>query len=142
VREIATEIGIAAPPQRVWEILMDFPAYADWNPFVTSIGGAPQVGERLEVSLTLPGGKVMGFRPTATVLDSERCFQWLGKIGIKGVFDGRHSFRLSASENGTHFEHSEQFTGVLQWMMSGKMRRRTEAGFRAMNDALKHRAES
>ncbi|MCJ7725557.1 MAG: SRPBCC domain-containing protein [Acidimicrobiia bacterium] len=142
MREILTEVAIAAPPQRVWSILMDFAAYGEWNPFVTAISGPPETGKQLDVTLTLPGGKEMGFTPTVTACEEDHLFQWLGKVGFKGLFDGRHSFRLTPTRRGTRFVQSEQFTGILGWLMGGKMRRRTEAGFRAMNDALKNRAES
>ena len=69
------------------------------------------VGDRLEATLTLPGGKTMGFKPKVTAVEHERFFQWLGKVGFKGIFDGRHSFRISPTEHGVRFEHSEQFTG-------------------------------
>jgi len=141
VREIVTEIAIAAPPEKVWEILMDFPSYGDWNPFVTAIEGEARVGEQLAASLRLPGGKNRGFKPTVTAVEPERLFQWFGKVGFDVLFGGRHSFRLSPTEHGTRFEHSERFTGVLASMMFRLMGRRTEAGFRAMNDAIKARTE-
>jgi len=141
VREIITEITIAAPPEKVWEILMDFPSYGDWNPFVTAIDGESKVGEQLAASLRLPGGKTRGFKPKVTAVEPERLFQWFGKVGFDALFGGRHSFRLSPTEHGTRFEHSERFTGVLASMMFSMMGRRTEAGFRAMNDALKARSE-
>lgn len=142
MREVLSEIAITAPPARVWEVLMDFDSYGDWNPFVKKIEGDAVVGERIAVRLELPGGKKMAFKPTVTAWESERLFQWRGKVGFRGVFDGKHSFRLSPTEHGTRFEHTERFTGILAWMMSGKMRRRTETGFRAMNDALKTRCEA
>ena len=69
-------------------------------------------------------------------------FQWLGKVGFKGVFDGRHSFRLNPTEHGTRFEHSEQFTGILAGPVIKKIGDSTEAGFTAMNEALKARVEA
>ena len=94
------------------------------------------------MELELPGGKKMNFKPTVTGWESERFFQWYGKVGFRGIFDGKHSFRLTPTEHGTRFEHSERFTGILGWMMSGKMRRRTETGFRAMNDASRRAART
>ena len=141
MRTITTEIAIAAPPARVWEALMGFAAYGDWNPFVTSISGDSSVGGRLDVAIEPPGGKPMRFHPAVTAHEPERLFQWLGSLGVKGVFDGRHSFRLSPTEHGTRFEHREDFTGLLGFLMSGARRDQTEAGFRAMNEALKAHCE-
>jgi len=36
---IATEILIQAPPTRVWQVLTDFGAYPQWNPFIVSLQG-------------------------------------------------------------------------------------------------------
>ena len=141
MRTITTEIAIAAPPGRVWEVLMDFDTYPEWNPFITVIAGDPAPKGRLDVSISPPGGTSMRFRPSVTAHEPERFFQWLGSLGMRGVFDGRHSFRLSPTEQGTRFEHREDFTGLLSFMMAGSRREQTEAGFRTMNEALKSRCE-
>jgi uncharacterized protein YndB with AHSA1/START domain len=39
VRQLVAEIEIAAPAQRVWEILTDFAAYRQWNPFMPRLDG-------------------------------------------------------------------------------------------------------
>ncbi|MCB2224808.1 MAG: SRPBCC domain-containing protein [Actinobacteria bacterium] len=139
---ITTEIAIDAPPERVWDVLMDFAAYPEWNPFITAISGEAALGERLAVTLTLPTGKTMRFSPEVTVCEPQRFFRWHGKVGVRGIFDGHHSFRLDPTQRGTRVEHAERFTGLLGWMMFGKTRRQTEDGFRAMNAALKERAEA
>ena len=141
MRTIETSIDIAAGPDTVWSILMDFPSYPEWNPFVVGITGPATIGEQLEVRLQPPGGKATTFRPRVTEVEEQRFFQWLGKVGFKGVFDGRHSFRINPTEHGVRFEHSERFTGILSGLMMRMIGKRTEAGFVAMNEALKARAE-
>ena len=142
MRTITTEIAIAAPVGEAWAVLMDFDSYSEWNPFIVGLEGKPEVGTRLLARLQPTGGKAMTFKPTVTAIEKERFFQWLGRVGFKGIFDGRHSFRLSPTEHGTRLEHSEQFTGILSSMMSGKRHEVTEQGFQAMNEALKARAEA
>ena len=142
MRVIETNIEIGAPAERVWDTLMDFASFPEWNPFVTSIEGEAVVDESLSVQLTLPSGKVMSFDPTVTAVEPNRFFQWLGKVGIKGIFDGRHSFRINPTEHGCRFEHSERFTGLLSWMMGSTMRSQTAEGFESMNRALKERCEA
>ena len=142
MHKITTEIDIAAPAREVWAVLMDFGSYGEWNPFIIGLEGRPEVGARLEARLQPPGGKAMTFKPTVTAIEEERFFQWLGKVGFNGVFDGRHSFRLNPTEHGTRFEHSEQFTGILAGPVIKKIGDSTDAGFTAMNEALKARVEA
>ena len=49
MKELYSEIEIAASAERVWRLLTDFASYPRWNPFIRSIGGRPIPGERLEV---------------------------------------------------------------------------------------------
>lgn len=43
---ITATIDIDASPRAVWEVLTDFAAYPDWNPFVDRSEGTPEVGTR------------------------------------------------------------------------------------------------
>ena len=43
--QIETEIEIAASPERIWSILMDFSAYPEWNPFIRSLSGDVTPGQ-------------------------------------------------------------------------------------------------
>jgi hypothetical protein len=62
--------------------------------------------------------------------------------GVPGVFDARDSFRLDAREGvRTRLTEAEEFSGFLLPLM-GTVLDRTRAGFEAMNEALRVRAES
>lgn len=98
--ELRTDIEIDAPIEAVWKTLTDPVAYADWNPFIVSAEGRAEVGERLTSRLQPPGGKAMRFTPTITVFEPTAAFEWLGRLGLPGIFDGRHRFDLAPSENG------------------------------------------
>lgn len=140
--DLHTSIDIDAPPEIVWEMLTDLDEYATWNPFVVSASGTVAVGERLTNRLQPPGGKAMTFRPTVTEVEPERTFEWLGHLGVRGLFDGRHRFELQATPTGTHLVHREDFSGILVRLMKRSLDSRTAAGFEAMNAALKARAEA
>lgn len=138
---IASQIEIDAPAATVWAILMDFPAYPEWNPFIRQISGSPQVGARLEARLQPPGGRAMTFRPTVLVAEPEREFRWLGKLLVKGLFDGEHVFRIEPlGPDRVRFVQEESFAGILVPLLKGTLGQ-AEQGFREMNAALKQRAE-
>jgi hypothetical protein len=144
MQRIATSILIAAPVERVWSVLMDFPAYPTWNPFIRSLSGRPAPGSRLNVTIEPVGGKAMSFSPQVLVCEQGKEFRWRGRVLVPGLFDGEHHFRLSSSDgHSTMFLHGEEFTGLLvPVVMRAALRSGTEAGFVAMNQALKARAEA
>jgi hypothetical protein len=139
--ELRTEIDIEASPEDVWMILTDLPRYRDWNPFVVSSHGIVAVGQRLTNRLQPPGGKMRTFKPTVTIVDPPRTFEWLGHLGFPGIVDGRHRFELTATPTGTHLAQIEHFSGLLVRFIRRSLDEDTAAGFNAMNVALKARAE-
>ncbi len=140
--ELRTEIEIDAPPATVWAILSDLAAYPDWNPFITSSEGTLAVGEQLVNRLEPPGGKPLTFKPTVTEVRPGLSLEWLGRLVLPGVFDGRHRFEVVAEGDRTRLLHSERFTGMLVPLLRKSLDTRTLAGFEAMNTALKSRAEA
>jgi uncharacterized protein YndB with AHSA1/START domain len=67
-RILDTYVDIDAPPQRVWEVLLDFPAWKQWNQFIPSVNGTLQVGRHLSIKVVPPGRKPMEFRPKVFVV--------------------------------------------------------------------------
>ncbi len=141
--QLHTEVEIHAAPEIVWDVITDLDRYSEWNPFIVESTGAPVVGEQLTNRLQPPGGRATTFRPKVTEVETGETFEWLGRLGLPGVFDGRHRFEVHPTPaGGTIVTHSEQFTGVLVRMMRSSLDSDTKAGFEAMNAALKARAES
>jgi len=136
-----TTIEIDAPPADVWAVLTDLDRYDEWNPFIVSSAGTVAAGERLTNRMQPPGGRATTFRPTVTEVEEGRVFEWLGRLLIPGVFNGRHRFELESLEgNRTLLRHSEEFTGIMVGFMRKSLDTRTLAGFEAMNRALAERA--
>ncbi len=140
-RRIETDIEINAPAARVWALLADFARMPSWNPFIKSISGDLAQGARLSVYIAPPGKSGMRFKPTILSVRPERELRWLGHLLISGLFDGEHYFLLEPiGENRTRLTQGEKFSGLLVGPLSGTLAA-TEAGFKAMNAALKREAE-
>jgi hypothetical protein len=138
--DAVTEID--APVQAVWDELSAVSTYSGWNPFITTFEGELVVGNRVEVRIAPPGGRAMTFRPTITAVEEGRRLEWLGRLLVPGIFDGRHSFQLEDLGQGrTRLTQTETFSGVLV-ALTGKTLERTRAGFEAMNQAVRLRAET
>jgi hypothetical protein len=141
MKQLHTEIQIEADPAVVWAVLTDFDRYPDWNPFLVDVRGGTEPGGRLLVTLSPPGGRRITMRPTVTELVPARVFEWWGHLGVRGIFDGRHRFELTASGTGTRLVQRETFTGLLVPLLTKSLDGPTAAGFALMNEALRARAE-
>lgn len=142
MHHLETQITINASVERVWSLLVDFPSYAKWNPFVRSIEGRPEVGQSLNVFVQPPGNSGMRFRPTVLAVEANREFRWKGKFLLPGLFDGEHYFRLEAKpDGGLIFHHGELFSGILVPLLRRSLDGATRQGFLAMNTALKREVE-
>src|SRR5918911_4648575 len=112
--EIRDEIVIEAPPAAVWAVLTEGARYPEWNPFVRRLEGELQMGGRIVVEIAPPGGRAMTFKPTLLAVQPERELRWLGRLFVRGLFDGEHRFELEpVAEGRTRFVQSERFSGVL-----------------------------
>ena len=129
MRTISSETEMEASPRRVWDVLTG--DHEEWNPFIERIEGTLASGERLEVKFR--SGPT--FRLVVTVVEPGRVLEWLGSVGVRGIFDGRHRFELTETKGGTRLVQSEQFSGILIPFM-GRVLASTEAGFGEMNQAL------
>lgn len=145
-RTIHTTIEIEAPAGRVWDVLTDFDAYGDWNPFVLSISGELRKGSKVKVALSAGTRN----RPFAAKIDARivqvedgRVFAWKGHAPIRGLFAGRHAFEVEPDgDDRCRFVHYEDFEGLLVGPALRLLGSRVRGSFVAMNEALKRRCET
>jgi hypothetical protein len=139
---IETELHLDARANEVWAVLSDFPAYGEWNPFITEISGLLAEDERLEAAFLQSNGKTRRFKPRVLRVSPARQIRWLGKLGPGGLFDGEHYFVLEPQADGTTvLTHGERFTGVLVPLMKSALAD-TEQSFGSMNSALEARLKT
>ena len=142
MKELHSEIEIAASAERVWDILTDFASYPEWNPFIRHISGELKVGERLEVRLEPPDSRGITLRPTVLRAEPNRVMGWVGHLLVPGLFDGEHSLATEPlEENRVRFVQHEVFKGVLVPLVARSLAN-TLRGFEEMNRALKEQAEA
>ena len=143
MKEISTEIRINASVSKVWEVLTNFSAYPNWNPFMLYVKGEPKEGAQIEVKMVPPGSKGMIFKPTVLKFDKGKEFRWLGHTFFSGLFDGEHILELVDNRDGTTtFIQREKFSGILLPLLKKSLDNGTKAGFEAMNKKLKQVCET
>ena len=143
MRELNTEIEINASAERVWQLLTDFDSYPQWNPFIRSIEGKPELNSKLNIFVQPSGARGMKFNPTVLKAEPQRELRWLGSLLIRGLFDGEHVFIIEPlAENRVRFVQHEKFSGLLVPLFWRSLDTDTRRGFNEMNVALKERAEN
>ena len=134
---IKTSIDINAPAKDVWAVLTDFPTYGQWSNF-SKVDGVAKLGTKL--AMKMPG---MSFGSTVTAATPEQKLEWAATILSKSIFEGRHTFALTANPDGsTHLDNTETFSGGLVWPFGGLFKHgegRRDNGYDGFNQALKQR---
>lgn len=139
-RVLDTYIDIDAPPERVWQVLVDLPAWKEWNPFIPSITGKLEVGARLQITVSPPSMKSMEFKPEVFAVRPCEEMIWGGSF-LLFIYRGDHAILLEPLPGGrTRFRQRERFRGPMVLLMRG-MFEPTEQGYHQMNEALKRRVE-
>ena len=143
MKSISSDIEINASPERTWQVLTNFSALPEWNPYIRSAEGELQVGGRLKVYIKASKGMGMSFRPTVLKAEPNRELRWIGRFLIPGLFDGEHFFTIEPlGEERARFVHGEVFKGILVPVMAAMgVFKNAHVGFEEMNQALKERAE-
>ena len=112
---VAASIDIAAPPERVWELVMDPGRLGDWVTIHRRLGGVsakPLVkGSTMEQTLHLRGVN-MKVRWTVAEAQPGRLAVWEGSGPARAT--AHTTYRLTpAGEAGTHFDYEVEFKAPL-----------------------------
>src|SRR5690349_25146391 len=99
--EFKTTTHIAAPPEKVWALLTDLPAWPAWNPTVDRVTGRAALGDKVTVFAKVANGK--GFPVKVAALEPPRKMLWRGGAPLKLMFKGERNFTLEPEAGGTRF---------------------------------------
>jgi hypothetical protein len=142
MRIIRTSFLIAAPPSKVWAVLIAFREYSQWNPLNVSAEGEARTGARVLMTFVDAGagkGKLITQTVTVTRCEPECLLEWVGRIPL--LFTGRHRFKLKREGDGTRLLHGEDLSGLLPSLFSSQRLSRQAAAYDQMNEALASRVE-
>jgi hypothetical protein len=101
---------IDAPPEAVWAILTDAPAYAQWDSGVQQVDGRIAPGEKIKVVSEANPGRA--FPVKVTEFEPGRSMVWSGGMPL-GLFKGVRTFTLAPDGEATRFTMREEYSGPL-----------------------------
>lgn len=140
MKTVSAAIQIGAPPMTVWAVLTDLARYPEWNPLFREASGTAAAGARIRLRSVHPvSGRLMTVKPKITAARPGAELRWVASL--PGIMTGEHLFTLASAGGGTRLVQSESYRGLLA-AVSGKTIARAEASFRALNEALRMRAEA
>lgn len=135
-----TIIEISAPPDMVWEVLLDTESYPDWNPLVGKVYTDLIEDEEAEVYIT-----PLRQRLKVQIVKREegRELRWQGKLLSSKLICGEHYYLLEPIDYGqrTLLKHGEKFTGALSLLLPPFVLNKMEKAFEEHNQLLKTRVE-
>ena len=141
MKTIRTEAFISATPARVWAVLTDFDAYAEWNPLNVKASGEARPGGKIRTTFVNPAGgpgATVTQTVTLTTFEPERALAWSGNVPL--LFRGRHHFTLAPEGEGTRLLHGEDMSGLIAMTFSDAILAEKFAPYyEAVNRALAER---
>lgn len=142
--EVKHELTLEAPVEEVWQAIIDFENYHQWNTQLSYLGGKVAPNEKLHLKLAVEGTAPYEFKPTVSQWREKQVLGWLAITGMPRVFDGEHFFELTDLNNGkTHLVNREEYRGVLSLIVQQlPMMKLAPKGFEKMNLEFKTYVES
>jgi hypothetical protein len=142
MKELDHEVEIHASAERVWQLLTDFASFPTWNPFLQRVSGEAVAGQQLEVTVQPTRSHATTSRPMVLLAEANRELRWRGRFLMPGLLDIEHIFTLLplAGER-VRFTQRQIHTGLFSSLPASRRHATIRRGFRAMNEALKQRAE-
>lgn len=125
---------INATPDVVWAHLSSAQDFANWDPDVTQFEG--EIGLNQKFTIHTKVNPDRAFSVTCTEFVPNEKMVWSSGMPL-GLFKGRRTFTLSATDSGqTHYHVREEFSGLLLPLFRGSIPDLSEA-FQRHADALK-----
>lgn len=125
------EITIAAPPEKVWAVLMDTKSYPEWNPTFVAVSPPYALGAKISSRVKKPDGAFIDMRPTVKTLRVNRELGQAG--GVPGILTYHHKWVLEPVAGGTHVRQIDVDRGGFLWFWDSGW---VEPAYRRANEAL------
>ena len=145
-----TYITIDAPPERVWDVLTDFPQWPNWQTWFTAMkshDAEPEVGTKLTFTNAVSEADKPGTYDVRMVTwEPTKEFAWKGgpmpeSLGF--LMRGFHWFRLIPDDGGqkTKFDHGEDIEGLLRIIVPNSLVQKLAGSADKFNRDLKAKVE-
>ncbi|WP_293677303.1 SRPBCC domain-containing protein [uncultured Phenylobacterium sp.] len=139
---VEDRIGVQAPAELIWDIVRDLSRWHEWNPTYPQASGEVRIGETVTVTLALPGQPPQELKPRILDWVPNEQLHWELKM-MGGLIKTLRYVEIQAlGEAASIVDNGEIFGGLMGRSLGRRVGRSVRQGFKAMNEALKARAEA
>ena len=135
-------VEIEAPAARVWDILVDFERYGEWNPFTTRVEAGLEIGSPVMLHVRL--GRLKRRQPERIeAVEPPHLLAWGTTMGHPVLLSALREQRVEPlSETRCRYLTTDATSGLLTPLVALLFGRLIRQGFNDMAAALKARAEA
>ncbi|MGO4313639.1 SRPBCC domain-containing protein [Pseudomonas sp. KB_15] len=138
-------VDIAAPAELVWAILIDLPAYPQWNPYTVKVESSLVLGERVNLFLPNPGrpGELLHVIEYLVGFEPHRLLAWEMYANADNPDAARREQHIERTGTAScRYHTTDQFLGPTADQVMTDHGVWVQQGFDAVARALKIHAES
>lgn len=128
------EIWVDAPVDRVWDVLVDFDRYPEWNPFTPRVEATLQIGTPVALTTRLGWITLTQVESIREVVPRSRVV-W-GDTLYLGSIRAERVQTLEAVDGGTRYRTVDRIEGFLGFVVAILFGSSLERGFSEMAEAL------
>lgn len=132
MHRFASEVRVAASPERVWALLTALDAYPTWTANLVLSGDLRPDGP-LDYALRLqrPTGPIrrFAFQAFVSAVVAERALRW--SFGAPGLIAFEFSFELEPDGDGCRLRHAVESRRLLGRAVGSRLERQLKPGFEA-----------
>jgi hypothetical protein len=136
-------VEIEAPQQFVWDVLVDYARYPEWNPYTVRVDTRLEVGADVVLHLPHPDrpGETMTTTEVMRVIDPPAHLQYDTADNLPGIFAVRDQWIDDLGGRRCSYRTTDVFSGEHAQVAFDLQGAWVKAGFDAVALSLKARAE-
>jgi uncharacterized protein YndB with AHSA1/START domain len=137
-------VEIEAPQQLVWDVLVDYARYPEWNPYTVRVETTLEIDGVIDLYLPDPAkpGETFLNREYVRAVDAPHYLRYDTAEEIPGMQAVREQWVTDLGGRRSSYRTTDLFSGEIAGWVYDEQSAWVKAGFDAVAHALKARAES
>ncbi len=136
-------VEIAAPASFVWDVLVDYASYPEWNPYTIAVETTLAVGDRIDLTLPNPDGSdgTIVNREFIRIVDPPHHLRYDTGEEYPGLLGMRDQYIAELGPDRCRYHTTDTLSGELADLVMETNGEWIKVGFDSVAHALKARAE-